>query len=55
MDHGDSKGEHSVLRAQLELSSPFGFISSSVSECKIALPSEDKRDDFFHEIAKESH
>ena len=62
MDHVDSKGENSVLREinfrapkrlKLELSSPFGFISSSVSECKIAPPSEDERDDFFHEIAKE--
>ena len=38
---------------KLELSSPSGFISSSVSECKIAPPSEDERDNFFHEIAKE--
>ena len=39
-------------RLKLELSSPSGFISSSVSECKIAPPSEDERDDFYHEIAK---
>ena len=32
---------------KLELSSPSGIISSSVSECKIAPPSEDERDDFF--------
>ena len=38
---------------KLELSSPSGFISSSVSECKIAPPSEDERYNFFHEIAKE--
>ena len=62
MDHVDFKGEHSVLREinfrapkrlKLKVSSPSGFISSSVSECKIAPPSEDERDDFFHEIAKE--
>ena len=40
-------------RLKLEHSSPSGFISSSVSECKIAPPSEAERDDFFHEIAKE--
>ena len=38
---------------KLELSSLAGFISSSVSECKIAPPSEDERDNFLHEIAKE--
>ena len=38
---------------KLELSLPSGFIFSSVTECKIAPPGEDERDDFFHEIAKE--
>ena len=33
-------------RLKLELSSPSGFISSSVTECKIAPPSDDERDDF---------
>ena len=54
MDHADSKGDHSVLRTaeksffkatkrlKLKLSSPCGFISSSVSECKIVPPSEYK-------------
>ena len=41
-------------RLKLKLSLPSGFISILLySECKIAPPSEDERDDFFHEIAKE--
>ena len=40
-------------RLKLKFSSPSGLISNSVSECKIAPPSEDERDDFFHEIGKE--
>ena len=39
-------------RLKLELSSPSGFISSSVSECKIALPSEYERDDFSMRLPK---
>ena len=38
---------------KLKLRSPSIIISSSVSECKIAPPSEDERDDFCHENAKE--
>ena len=37
---------------KLEFSSPSGFISSSVSECKIAPPSEDERDDFSLRLPK---
>ena len=39
---------------KLELSSPSGIISCSVSECQIAPPSEDERYNFLHEIAKEN-
>ena len=39
-------------RLKLELSSPYGFISSSVSECNIAPPSEDERDDFSMRLPK---
>ena len=37
---------------KLELSSPSGFISSSISECKIAPPSEAERDDFSMRLPK---
>ena len=39
-------------RLKLELSSPYGFISISVSECNIAPPSEDERDDFSMRLPK---
>ena len=39
-------------RLKLELSSPSGFISSSVTECKIAPPGEDERDDFSMKLPK---
>ena len=41
-----------LKRLKLKLSSPSGFISSSVSECKIAPPSEDERDDFSMRLPK---
>ena len=41
-----------LKRLKLELSSPSGFISSSVRECKIAPPSEDERDDFSMRLLK---
>ena len=39
-------------RLKLKLSSPCGFISSSVSECNIVPPSEYERDDFYMRLPK---